>query len=207
MYLQPAAKSGALLRVGQRILRIKIGTYPGSTLADAREKAREVLRRIQLGNFSTNREERAKLTLGETIPQFIELYAKPRNRSWKSTSRVLTKFTSLNLMPIDAIKRGDVVRVLDKLIASGATIGANRALAAIKKLFAWCVDRGVIDHSPLIGLKAPAKEIARDRVLSDDELAKFRRTRCGARGATLMHPSWGDEIVGLSPFPAHRLAR
>jgi hypothetical protein len=32
-------------------------------------------------------------------------------------------------------------------------------------------------------------------------------TRCGARGATLMHPTWGGEDVGLSPFPADRLAR
>jgi hypothetical protein len=36
---------------------------------------------------------------------------------------------------------------------------------------------------------------------------RVRCTRCGPRGATLMHPTWGGEHIGLSPFPADRLAR
>lgn len=152
-----------------RARRIKLGTYPVLSLADARDKAREVLRQIQLGTF--DEEPAVRLTLGDVIPQFIELYARPRNRSWKSTERVLDKFTALHAVPIEEIKRADVVGVLDDLAASGMGIGANRALAAIKKLFAWCLDRGTIDVNPVAALKAPAKEIARDRVLSDGEIA------------------------------------
>ena len=29
---------------------------------------------------------------------------------------------------------------------------------------------------------------------------------CGSKGATRTYPSWSDEITGLAPFPAHRLA-
>ena len=35
----------------------------------------------------------------------------------------------------------------------------------------WCVDRGTIEASPVANLKAPTKEVARDRVLTDDELS------------------------------------
>ncbi|MFG1325166.1 tyrosine-type recombinase/integrase [Xanthobacter variabilis] len=155
--------------VKDRARRIKLGTYPVLSLADARDKAREVLRQIQLGTF--DEEPAVRLTLGDVIPQFIELYAHPRNRSWKSTQRVLDKFAALHAMPIEEIKRADVVGVLDELGAAGIGIGANRALAAIKKLFAWCLGRGTVEVNPVAALKAPAKEVARDRVLSDDEIA------------------------------------
>jgi len=159
-------------RINGTIRRIKIGTYPILSLADARETARALLRDVQLGKFS-ERQEPELPTFGEVIPQFIELYAKPRNRSWKSSERVLTKFSELNDRPINEIRRGHVVSVLDKLTASGATIGVNRALAAVKKLFAWCVDRGTIEINPVVALKAPAKEVPRDRVLTDDELRAY----------------------------------
>ncbi|MDI4655364.1 tyrosine-type recombinase/integrase [Xanthobacter autotrophicus] len=163
--------------VKDRARRIKLGTYPILSLADARDKAREVLRQIQLGTF--DEEPAVRLTLGKVIPQFIELYAKPRNRSWKSTQRVLDKFAALHSTPIDGIKRADVVNVLDGLTTSGLGTGANRALAAIKKLFAWCLDRGSIEVNPVAALKAPAKEVARDRVLTDDEIVACWRAAEG----------------------------
>jgi hypothetical protein len=52
----------------------------------------------------------------------------------------------------------------------GSRYRANRALAQIKKLFAWSLDRGYIDVHPIVGLKPPAKEVSRDRILTDAEL-------------------------------------
>lgn len=154
--------------VKDRPRRIKLGTYPVLSLADARDKARDILRQVQLGTFED--EPELRLTLGEAIPQFIELYAKPRNRSWKSTERVLSKFAALHDKPLDEIKRGDVVKVLDDLMSAGMGTGTNRALAAIKKLFSWCVDRGTLETNPVAALKAPAKEVSRDRVLTSAEI-------------------------------------
>jgi hypothetical protein len=92
-------------------------------LQDAREKAREILRAIELGEFDQNEPEEEEvhaLTLAEVIPQFIELYAKLRMRDWKGSERVLEKFSSLYDRPINEIKRSDIVRVLDKLVAEGS---------------------------------------------------------------------------------------
>ena len=49
-------------------------------------------------------------------------------------------------------------------------IAANRALAAVRKLFNWCVARDILSASPCAGVKPPTAERSRDRVLSDDEL-------------------------------------
>jgi hypothetical protein len=162
-----------LPRVTGKPKRIKIGSYPILSLADAREKARSLLRDAQLGLLTETaiKAEAAKLArLGEVIPQFIELYAKPRNRDWQETSRILTKFAPLYGRPIGEIKRAEIVHVLDDL-AKKTPYRANRALSAIRKLYSWCVDRGTVEFSPVAGLKPPARERARDRVLSDEELS------------------------------------
>jgi integrase len=48
-------------------------------------------------------------------------------------------------------------------------------MSAIKKLFAWSLDRGAISVHPLVGLRKPGLERSRDRVLTDEELKSFWR--------------------------------
>ncbi|WP_246139545.1 tyrosine-type recombinase/integrase [Phaeobacter marinintestinus] len=152
--------------------RIKIGPYPVVSLADARRRAMEIARDVELGEFDKAPEasEASTSTLGETIPKFIELHAKPNTKDWKRTESVLRKFDGLKDRPIDQIKRQDVSKVLDGIIANGTPTRANRALSAIKKLMNWCVMRGDIETSPVALLRPPTREIPRDRVLSDDEI-------------------------------------
>jgi hypothetical protein len=65
------------------------------------------------------------LTLGEAVPLFIERYAKPKNRRWKDAQRLLGGFQALFAMPLGSLKRSDVVRVLDVLMASGKPYSAS----------------------------------------------------------------------------------
>jgi len=152
--------------------RIKIGPYPVVSLADARRRAMKIARDVELGEFDKPPEvsEASALTLGETIPKFIELHAKPNTKDWKRTESVLHKFDGLKDQPINQIKRQDVSKVLDGIIANGTPTRANRALSAIKKLMNWCVMRGDIETSPVALLRPPTREVQRDRVLNDDEI-------------------------------------
>lgn len=152
--------------------RIKIGPYPVVSLADARRRAMEIARDVELGEFDKPPEvpEASADTLGEMIPKFIELHAKPNTKDWKRTESVLRKFDGLKDRPIDQIKRQDVSKVLDGIIANGTPTRANRALSAIKKLMNWCVMRGDIETSPVALLRPPTREVQRDRVLSDAEI-------------------------------------
>jgi len=159
-------------RVDGHMRRIKLGTYPVISLSDARQRAQGILRDITLGKYAESGHDSPEVpTLGDIIPQFIDKHAKRHTKDWKGTQSVLMRMTKLHGMTIDQIKRADVVRVLDGMVANGTPTRANRALAAIKKVMSWCVDRGMIEVSPIAGLKAPAKEVARERVLTDNELA------------------------------------
>jgi len=71
---------------------------------------------------------------------------------------------------IDAITRHDVLNIIDAAVDRGAPMAANRTLALLKKLFGWCVSRGLITSSPTAGIQKPAAERSRDRVLADREL-------------------------------------
>jgi integrase len=158
-------------RTSGRLKRHTIGTYPALSLSDAREVARKIIGDIQRGAYEAP--TAGAPTLGETIPEFISRYAKPKNRGWRETNRILTKFFSLYNKRLDEVKRSDIVKVLDDIIAGGAPFRANRALAAIKKLFAWSLGRGLIEINPIAGIRPPTKERHRDRVLRDGEIARL----------------------------------
>jgi integrase len=73
---------------------------------------------------------------------------------------------------IHEISKRDVVEVISAIEQRGAPIAANKTLKSIKTFLRWCVGRAVIDQSPAEGVPLPAKEVARDRVLDDQELAQ-----------------------------------
>src|SRR5262249_6048370 len=72
---------------------------------------------------------------------------------------------------IHEITKRDVVEVVSAIEHRGAPVAANKTLKSLKTFFRWCVGRAVLDQSPAEGVPLPSKEVARDRVLDDNELA------------------------------------
>lgn len=169
-------------RINGKMRRLTVGRFPVMSLADARERVRQVLYEIETGRFEdcTGIKVETKPTLGDVIPDYIEKHAKVHNRDWKRKEALLAKFTSLHDKRIDAIKRADVVKACD-VIHKSAPVSANRALAHLKHLMGWCVERGMIDASPIAGMKPLSKERSRERVLTDDELGALWAV-CGDEG-------------------------
>ncbi len=158
-------------RVNGKIRRFRLGDYGIMSLAEARERARQMLYEIETGEFerSTGVTVKRSPTLGQVLPEYLEKHAKVHNKDWRRKAAHLQKFRPLFQAQLNGISRQDLVTIIDE-IAVSAPIGANRALAHIRHLFNWCLDRGLIDISPAARIKAPAKETARERTLSDDEL-------------------------------------
>ena len=158
-------------RINGKMRRLTIGRFGILTLADARERVRHVLYEIESGRFEerTGVEVENRITLGEVIPEYVEKHAKSQNRDWRNKQSLLAKFTELHAKRLDQIKRADVVKALDAIVMT-APVSANRALAHLKHLMNWCVDRGMLDASPLVGMKLPTKETPRERFLTNDEL-------------------------------------
>src|SRR5713101_5061824 len=159
-------------------------TFDGQlTLIEARAKAAEALRQVKAGadpaadkqhDRQANRKaaaERAADTVDNLLGQFIELHAKRKTRTWRATELAFAK----DVLPrwsgrsLHDIKKRDVIALIDG-IAADRPIQANRIFALVRKFFAWCVERDVLPVSPCQGVKPPAPERQRDRVLSDSEI-------------------------------------
>jgi hypothetical protein len=158
-------------RIGGKQRRFTIGTIQTYPKVDqARERAREILREVGRGidpaMEKTATPVRAPDTVEMLVAQFIERYAKPKNRSWQETERTLRRHVipRWGSRSADSISRRDVLELLDDMVDQGNPIAANPVLAMVRKMFGWAVERDIVPASPAIGVKAPGRETERDRV-------------------------------------------
>lgn len=145
-----------------------------------------------------------------------------RSQTWKDTAGHLRN----NLVRLSGTKsiasvtKADILRMLDDVRSRGVAQGANRLLAHTKRFFGWCVERGVIDQSPASGIRPPVKERGRDRVLSDEEIARVWEAAMamghpvgpavqmllltGQRRDEVSHMRWSDLDADTWTIPAER---
>lgn len=146
------------------------------TVDQARARAREWLAQIAAGQFqgpAGRPAAAAPRTFFAARREFIDRYAKPRNRTWQEADRTLGRyFFDLEDRDVRTIAKGDIYACVDTIMKRGRVSQANRALAHARKLFAWLEDQEYVDKNPLHKSKMPAKEKSRDRVLSDFEVAQ-----------------------------------
>jgi len=164
-------------RFNGRPRRLTLGRYPTLKLTDARALAHEALRALAHDEDPAAKKARARrLTPAESfegfVTSFVEKYARPKNRSAGETERLLRRefVSAWGNRPIAEIGKHDVLAILDRLMRADKETTANRSLAAVRKLFNWAVERGMLEQSPCAGIRAPAKTVKRERVLTDQEL-------------------------------------
>lgn len=162
-------------RFGLLQRRQKLGVFPRITLATARDKAIDILRQVDDGIDPTRRRRDPNTKVEAVCREFVRLHAQPRNKTWPEAQRILERefVSTFAQRDIRDIKRWDVLELMDAAIARGSAYQANRILSNIRKLFNWCIERGIVETSPIVGLKAPTKEQSRDRVLDDDEVVRL----------------------------------
>jgi integrase len=183
LVVQPAtgAKSWAVrYRHNGATRKLTLGSYPAIDLKAARELGAKALRTVAEGRDPGEEKAQARAKRSDSVDhiveQFLERHCRRINRPKTAyeTERLLRR----HVLPrwhgrnIDSITRRDVLDVLDRVVDSGASIEANRTLAAVRKLFNWALSRDIIASSPCAGVKPPSAEHSRDRVLSDDELKR-----------------------------------
>jgi len=191
LIIQPSgAKSWAFrYRAAGVPKKLTLGKWPMVDLKTAREDATQAYLSSQRGGdpaaerVATRVASRAPKVsadrdlVEEVVDAFIRRYAKPNQKSWAETKRILDREVvnrpegkGWRGRHLAEIGRADVHELLDGVVDRGSPVMANRVLAALRKMCAWSVDRGIIAASPCTGIKAPTAERSRDRVLNDDEL-------------------------------------
>jgi integrase len=107
----------------------------------------------------------------DAVAQFIELYAKPRHKSWDNTRRVLTKNATVWLdRDIRSISRSDAYTLLDGIVTSGQGAKAESTHAWLRKLWRWCFERDLVEAPIMDAVRIHVERKRRERVFSPAEL-------------------------------------
>ncbi len=164
---------------GSKLRKYTIGPYGRVTLHQAQVAAQKVFAaKLEGRDPAAEKREAKRRVVADRVDDLLEVYIAQRlakNRSGGEISRLLRREmgTSWAGRSIHEITKRDVAEVVTAIDERGAPIGANKTLKSIKAFLRWCVGRAVLDQSPAEGVPLPAKEIARDRVLTDQELAQM----------------------------------
>lgn len=161
-------------RVGGLDRRIILGDYPRVLLVDARTAAKDVLGRVARGEDpqSDRLEKRAAPTFGDLAASYLEVHAKRRKRTWEEDERILRRdlLPVWRRIPAAEIHRRDVAALLDGIVGRGAPVMANRVRSLASKIFAFALEREIVEFNPVAGLPPQGQERSRERVLSEDEI-------------------------------------
>ncbi len=153
--------------------RMTLGTYPALTLAKARvmhtQAMQDVINGIDPGakmhDYKTNL--KAEPTFRDLLNEYwkMELSKSP---SANERKRLVEKdaLPCWSSRKVSAIRRRDAVVLLD----DRAPITANRLQGVLVRMFNFASERGMIDFSPLSGMKRKNKEPSRARVLTNEEI-------------------------------------
>lgn len=162
--------------------RFTIGRYPEWGLADARQRAREVIADAgrEIDAAAIKRQQRVEAqraaVRGDTFQALAEKCLKAigprlRPRTLEEYTRALKAdvYPKLGKLVPERIERGGIrALIADK--AAEAAIQANRTFGVVRRVFSWALSEELISVSPCAGLRPPSVERIRERVYTDLEI-------------------------------------
>jgi integrase len=161
---------------GSKLRKYTIGPYGRITLQQARVAAQKVFAaKLEGRDPAGEKRENKRRIVADRVEDLLETFVGQRlsqNRSGAEIARLLRREMAKPWTgkSVHEIGKRDVVEVVSAIEQRGAPVAANKTLKSIKMFLSWCVGRAILERSPAEGVPALAKEVARDRMLSDDEL-------------------------------------
>jgi len=168
--------------------KLTLGRYGPVSLAEARVRHAEALRLLAQGTDpgEAKRRERADAEqaeadrAGDTIEHQVKLHLERQSRkvtesTWRQ-ARLALEGDAVGAWRgrlVSEIKRRDVVALVEKIAGSRGPVAGNRAFQHLRKFFNALLERDVISVSPVHGVKKPAAEHARERVLGPGEIREL----------------------------------
>lgn len=97
-------------------------------------------------------------------PRTLELEA------WLFDRHVLPKIGQRRYVEL---KRSDIIAMIEKIGAGGSHITANRAHGVVRQVLNYALKRDLIQANPALAIERVFPEHSRERVLTEDEIARF----------------------------------
>ena len=153
--------------------RVTLGRFPVLSATAARQRAQQLLAKVQLGEdpLEQKKARRGDLTFGHLVDLFASRYLTSKKRGHEVElylRRDAVPWLGANTKAKD-IRRRDVIALLQQK-ASTAPVAANRLLEAVRRAFNWAIEQDLLETNPCVMVKRPTPEKTRDRVLSEEEI-------------------------------------
>lgn len=178
-------------RFAGRIKNITLGRFgPRFGIVEARALARQLISDIEKGKepIVPKAAGVGLQTIRNMLPQYLA--SKAHLRSAAEIDRILTGYIlpELGDRMADTVTRGDVTRLVDDIARRAPTM-ARAVHAQLSAFYSWAMPRlDRLPANPCRDAGRPSKAKARDRVLSDRELAALWKVT-----GTLAEP-WGPGV-------------
>jgi integrase len=181
------AKSFELFyRVNGKLRRDTLGRWPAISLADARMAWRKTREAIGRGETPVRENE---APLFERVAE--EWIKRDQAKNKPSSLYQVTRSLEVDLLPawrgkrVDQITKRDVLELLDRIADRGAPVMARRVQSHVGRFFRWCIERDILKIDPTQAMPRVGNGKSRDRVLTDEELAKVWTACSGPYGAVV----------------------
>jgi integrase len=151
--------------------RITIGRYPLISLAQAREKAKEIL-----ADRTLNRDRKPNIKFDAAQQIFFAVKKQKCKASTVAQYERLFKrhlFPTLQYRKLADIKPHDITHIIDRLLRTPSE--CNHLYGMAQTFFRWATRRKYISRSPMEDMEKPTKYRPRERVLTDQELVAVWR--------------------------------
>ena len=159
--------------------RVAIGLHGAFTIETAREAAADLYEAVRKGRDPAEEHKkdarRGPDMIESVIDEFMLRYMAGKQRAPRYIEETRRNFDK-HVLPrwrgrdLRTITRRDVIELLDAIVDEGKPVAANRTLAAIRKLFNWALQRGIIEATPIALVEMPGAERQRERTLAPDEI-------------------------------------
>jgi len=172
--------------VTRRKVREPLGVWGALTIDQARDAARvrlgDVARGVNPKALRAKAREEAERERAETALTFdalvkdweaLHLMERRPRYAAEAPRAIRYAFADLLKRPAARISKADARAELDKLVKAGKSAMAGRTLAYAHAAFRWAERRGMVPGNPFSDLPIATGNEARDRVLSDSELAEI----------------------------------
>lgn len=149
-----------------------LGQYPRMGLGAARDAARAALEPQQQPATEADGDPEPVPTFGELAETYIRTEVSRHRAAVRTEAVIRSKLLpALAGRPVDAIRRREVVALVEKIARENGQGAARRAGQHLSAMFNWIVGRDVgLEHNPAARLKALPPAVPRSRVLTDAEL-------------------------------------
>ena len=214
LYLEIAPSGGKWWRLkyrhGGKEKRLSLGTYPDTSLADARSK-RDDARKLLAAGVDPSEQRKVEKAAGvEAAANSFEVVA----RSWLETQRrvlepiTVTKaermmkawaFPWLGKLPVTEIKPPQVLAVLRRVEARGAHETAHRLKQRIAQVYRYAIVNGIAETNPaseMRGALQPIIPVPRAAITDAGQVGELLRAIDGFSGtfpvacALKLAPMW-----------------